>query len=270
MPLSPQDVSNKRFTPVRFRDQGYDMGEVDQFLDEVEAELSRLLAENADLRGKLGLAVPEPGDGARGAGSEETPDVDDPQAATGPEVSATDAETSTDSETAVEPAAQPAAASPTEQVQVVTRADASAAATRLLELATRNADEVVAEARQEAAQIVGSAREQAESLDREARQRSENLDQETAARREDRLATIEAEKARLDQDVDDLRAFEREYRSRLRSYFTQQLDALDGRGEGGELPAAHGHPQDAADQTAPEGDAAVDGASSSQGEDRQA
>src|SRR6187399_1760148 len=52
MPLTPEDVSNKRFTPVRLR-EGYDMGEVDQFLDEVEAELERLLKENDDLRAKL-------------------------------------------------------------------------------------------------------------------------------------------------------------------------------------------------------------------------
>lgn len=31
MPLTPEDVSNKRFTPVRLR-EGYDMGEVDRFL----------------------------------------------------------------------------------------------------------------------------------------------------------------------------------------------------------------------------------------------
>ena len=52
MPLTPEDVSNKRFTPVRLR-EGYDMGEVDQFLDEVETELTRLTRENQDLRGKL-------------------------------------------------------------------------------------------------------------------------------------------------------------------------------------------------------------------------
>jgi len=52
MPLTPEDVSNKRFTPVRLR-EGYDMGEVDQFLDEVEAELARLTKENDDLRSKL-------------------------------------------------------------------------------------------------------------------------------------------------------------------------------------------------------------------------
>ena len=55
MPLTPEDVSNKRFTPVRLR-EGYDMGEVDQFLDEVEAELARLTKENEELRAKLAAA----------------------------------------------------------------------------------------------------------------------------------------------------------------------------------------------------------------------
>ena len=55
MPLTPEDVSNKRFTPVRLR-EGYDMGEVDQFLDEVESELDRLNKENDDLRNKLAAA----------------------------------------------------------------------------------------------------------------------------------------------------------------------------------------------------------------------
>ena len=55
MPLTPEDVSNKRFTPVRLR-EGYDMGEVDQFLDEVEAELARLTKENDELRSKLSAA----------------------------------------------------------------------------------------------------------------------------------------------------------------------------------------------------------------------
>src|SRR5580765_7044524 len=52
MPLTPEDVRNKRFTPVRLR-EGYDMGEVDQFLDEVEAELERLTVENEELRAKV-------------------------------------------------------------------------------------------------------------------------------------------------------------------------------------------------------------------------
>src|SRR3954469_15800068 len=49
MPLTPDDVQNKRFTTVRFK-EGYDEEEVDAFLDEVEAELRRLLSENDELR----------------------------------------------------------------------------------------------------------------------------------------------------------------------------------------------------------------------------
>src|SRR3954452_22948351 len=49
MPLTPEDVQNKRFTTVRFK-EGYDEQEVDAFLDDVEAELRRLLGENDELR----------------------------------------------------------------------------------------------------------------------------------------------------------------------------------------------------------------------------
>src|SRR3954447_6614103 len=55
MPLTPEDVRNKQFTTVRLR-EGYDEDEVDAFLDEVEAELTRLLRENEDLRAKLAAA----------------------------------------------------------------------------------------------------------------------------------------------------------------------------------------------------------------------
>src|ERR1700722_18127441 len=55
MPLTPEDVHNKQFTTVRLR-EGYDEEEVDAFLDEVEAELTRLLRENEELRAKLAAA----------------------------------------------------------------------------------------------------------------------------------------------------------------------------------------------------------------------
>jgi DivIVA domain-containing protein len=52
MPLNPEEVVNKRFSATKFR-QGYDEEEVDEFLDEVVADLRRLNAENAELRSKL-------------------------------------------------------------------------------------------------------------------------------------------------------------------------------------------------------------------------
>ena len=66
MPLTPEDVQNKEFTTVRLR-EGYDMQEVDEFLDEVEAELSRMHRENEELRDKL-AAVTRGGGSASAAG----------------------------------------------------------------------------------------------------------------------------------------------------------------------------------------------------------
>src|SRR5688500_1230658 len=118
MPLTPEDVSNKRFTPVRLR-EGYDMGEVDQFLDEVEAELARLTKENDDLRAKLSAAQ------------------------SGSPVTATPAPAPVVEKKAPEPpapvpapvpAAAPAPAAAPETIRVETVAQASNAAARLLEI----------------------------------------------------------------------------------------------------------------------------------------
>ena len=203
MPLTPEDVQNKRFSTVRFK-EGYDEEEVDAFLDEVESELRRLLSENTDLRSRPGAA---------------------PAAAV---------------PAAAAPVAAAAPAAP------VATEEPNEAALRTLLLAQRTADEAISQAKQEAEQIVGAARTEAErlesetkarteALEQEARARAQNLDAETEAKRSELLGDIEQEKARLDGEVDTLRAFEREYRSRLKSYFTEQLQALDGLGEGGEV-----------------------------------
>ena len=52
MPLTPEDVVNKRFQPTKFR-EGYDQDEVDDFLDEIVVELRRVHQENEDLRRRL-------------------------------------------------------------------------------------------------------------------------------------------------------------------------------------------------------------------------
>ena len=130
--------------------------------------------------------------------------------------------------------------------------EASNAAARLLEIATRNADELVDQAKNEADKIIGEARTKAERLDSEskvkadrlesdARTRAQMLDSETAERRQQMFGELERERDKLNSEVENLRAFEREYRSRLKSYFTQQLEALSGPGEapgGRRRPAA--------------------------------
>jgi len=231
MPLTPEDVSNKRFTPVRLR-EGYDMGEVDQFLDEVEAELERLNKENDDLRTKLSAAQSGAGETAITA----PPIFKEPEPVAPP---------------APVPAAAPA---PVQEFKVSTVADASSAAARLLEIATRNADELVGEAKDQADKIIGEARTKAERLEAEskvksdrlesdARTRSQMLDSETAERRQQLFGDLEKEKEKLNAEVENLRSFEREYRSRLKSYFQQQLAALDGSGEGGILAGSDHAPK---------------------------
>ena len=54
------------------------------------------------------------------------------------------------------------------------------------------------------------------------------LDSETEARRKEIFGNLEKEKDSLNGEIEGLRSFEREYRSRLKSYFSQQLEALDG------------------------------------------
>jgi DivIVA domain-containing protein len=229
MPLTPEDVSNKRFTPVRLR-EGYDMGEVDQFLDEVEAELARLTKENDDLRSKLSAAQTGGGSGFQ----------DNPPTAQQPAVQ----EREPEPEPAPPVPETVAAAAPQapQTLRVETVPEASNAAARLLEIATRNADELVDAAKDDADKIIGEARTKAERLESEskvkadrlesdARTRAQMLDSETAERRQQMFGELERERDKLNGEVETLRAFEREYRSRLKSYFTQQLEALSGPGE---------------------------------------
>ena len=221
MTLTPEDVSTKRFTPVRLR-EGYDMGEVDQFLDEVEAELRRLLTEKEEMRSPRATSQVAAAEAPSGTTPGKQAEQQAGEAGEEPE----DHTPGTPSST-------------TEAITVTTAPQASHAAARLLEIATRNADELVEEAQGQAENIVGSARssaerleseskEKAEQLESDARQRSLMLDQETAERRQQLFSELELERDRLSAEVDDLRAFEREYRSRLKSYFTQQLQLLDG------------------------------------------
>jgi DivIVA domain-containing protein len=53
--LTPAEVRGQVFATVRLR-EGYEMGEVDTFLDKVEATLNAVLADNQDLRTQLTLA----------------------------------------------------------------------------------------------------------------------------------------------------------------------------------------------------------------------
>jgi DivIVA domain-containing protein len=199
MPLTPADVRNKQFSTTRLR-PGYDEEEVDAFLDEVEAELDRLIQENEELRAKLAELL-------RG-GKSAVPALSSPLSDPKPEMMAP------------EPQVEPQRRQP-EPVMTGDRMprieDNMDTAARVLSLAQQTADQAIADARREAdEQITGDARARAESLERDAQERHRQA-----------MGSLVQTREELERRVDDLRAFEREYRSRLKAYLEGQLRDLE-------------------------------------------
>jgi DivIVA domain-containing protein len=98
------------------------------------------------------------------------------------------------------------------------------AAAGILALAQRTADEHVAEAKGQAEKVLAEARAHADRLRREAEDKHRQA-----------LGSLEHERANLERKIDELRAFERDYRSRLKSYFEGQLRDLEA-GDAGSRP----------------------------------
>jgi DivIVA domain-containing protein len=206
MPLTPEDVRNKQFTTVRLR-EGYDEDEVDAFLDEVEAELTRLLRENDDLRAKLAAATR--------AASAAPPTAPQPTVREEPKKAAP----------APTPAPTPQPAAPPAPAGI--EAVGADSAARVLALAQQTADQAIAEARNEANKIVGDARSKAEAIEREARSKADALERDAQDKHRSMIGALETQRVELERKVEGLRQFEREYRSRLKSYLEGQLRQLD-------------------------------------------
>lgn len=217
MPLNPEEVVNKRFSPTKFR-QGYDEEEVDEFLDEVVAELRRLNSENEELRAKLSACesrVAELSRGGEGRGRIQEAPVSAPVPIVPPAP-------------APAPAPAPPAAPATAPAAAAPSGPESAAG--MLALAQKLHDEHVEAGKAERTKIVNEAQEHAARLVREA---------ETKQRAT--LGDLEEQRQVLQRKVEQLRAFEREYRSRLKAYLEDQLRQLEARASsGGAAPESAG------------------------------
>jgi DivIVA domain-containing protein len=222
LPLTPADVHNVVFKKPPIGKRGYDEDEVDAFLDVVEAELARLIEENNELR----------------SGSN-----------TG--------------RVAAQPVAPEPVAAPAPPPQPAAREDDTTRASRMLALASETADRYVNEAKAQADQMVGSAkstsdrmmsearakseqmvgeaksradamlsdaRTRADTMEREARAKATALAQDAERKHAEAMGSLEEKRAILDRKVEELRTFEREYRTRLRSYLESHLRDLDSRG----------------------------------------
>ena len=213
MALTPEVVVNKKFQVTKFR-EGYDQDEVDDFLDEIVEELRRLNQENDDLRRQVAeleaqtgeaasVPAPVPADG----GEEETSTAADlPVVEVEPEP-----------EEVAEPAAevvQPAP--PTAPAQQDTTESTAESAAGVLAMAQRLHDEYVAEGERKRDEIVSQAEREANRLVTEAQETSRKT-----------LEDFEKRKTVLEREVEELRGFERDYRSRLRAFIENQLKDLD-------------------------------------------
>ncbi|MGO1182169.1 MAG: DivIVA domain-containing protein [Micrococcaceae bacterium] len=227
MALTPEDVVNKRFQATKFR-EGYDQDEVDDFLDEIVVELRRLNQENDELRRKVSelqsgegadASVPAPvsADGQSGETVvEETAAAPEPEAEEEVLVEETE-EVVTEAEpepvTASAPAAAVAPASATAAAPV--SGDANSAA-GVLAMAQRLHDEYVAQGEAKREQIITEAKTEADGLVTDAQEKSRKT-----------LTELEKKKSVLERQVEELRGFERDYRTRLKSFIEGQLQDLD-------------------------------------------
>jgi DivIVA domain-containing protein len=210
MALTPEDVVNKRFQPTKFR-EGYDQDEVDDFLDEIVVELRRLNQENDELRKKLaesGNAVP-----ASAASAPVVEKVPAPVKADKDAQAKADAQAKGDADKKKEPAsaAAPAAAS--------AGSPSAESAAGLLAMAQQMHDKHVADGQQQAEKIIAEAQIEASSLVNDAQDKSRKI-----------LGALEQQRSVLERKVEQLRSFERDYRSRLKAYIEGQLRDLDARG----------------------------------------
>jgi DivIVA domain-containing protein len=210
--LTADDVLNKKFQATKFR-EGYDQDEVDDFLDEVVNTLRAVYAENDDLKAKLAAAERRIAELSRGgaapfAAEAEAAPVPAPEPVVQPEP-----EPVPEPEPAPEPAPVMAAAAGMANVSE------PESATGMLQLAQKLHDDYVRSGQEEGERIIGDAKSQAQRIVREAEETSNRT-----------LAQLEQERSLLERKIDELRVFERDYRTRLKSYLENLLGDLESRG----------------------------------------
>ncbi|WP_068492867.1 DivIVA domain-containing protein [Pseudoclavibacter helvolus] len=197
MALTPEDVINKRFQQTKFR-EGYDQDEVDDFLDEVVAEMRLLVGENEQLRQQLAEAEARADSAAAAAAPAP---VEEP----------------------IAPLAQPAAPAPV----VAQGADEAETSSSLIALARRLHDEHVQEGTRKRDEIIATGETRAREIIAESEGRARTIVTEAEAKERETIGRLEEAKTKLEARIEELRIFEREYRNNLRSYVEGQLNDLN-------------------------------------------
>jgi DivIVA domain-containing protein len=236
MTLTLDDVRNKRFRVAR--KAGYEVLQVDEFVNEVGESFAQLLEDNRNLKKQIEALNSAPPVPAR------TP----APVAQAPAVQ---------SHVPRQPAPVQPSASGT--IVVTTGKEASAAVVRLVELSTEQAERLVEEctadakrireeanrtahqlttdARTRAARVESEARVNAERLNADAHSRAQKLDRESENRRAEMFEGLERQRDQLTAAVEALRNFETAYRTNLTGHLRKEIKTLaSGRAEPDEVP----------------------------------
>jgi DivIVA domain-containing protein len=265
MSLTLDEVRNIKFRMAKR--SGYEVLDVDEFVDQVEASFEQLLEENANLKRQ----------------------VESLKA-----TSATAAAPADQAASNQQSEAQPTATAETpsgERLVVTTSGEASAAVVRLVQMATEQAESLVAEADAEAQKVKSDAersakqtttdastraerveseaRVNAERIRSDAQTRADRLNRDTEDKRRELFGELEKQRDQLAASVAELRKFESDFRQNLTNELRTHIDSLQaGKAEPAGAPKvlAEGR-SDQGDQAAPKTDnqQPSDGAPRSQG-----
>lgn len=244
MPLTPADVHNVAFSKPPIGKRGYNEDEVDAFLDLVEGELARLVEENADLRQRVGELDAELASArAGGIGATQAIPLHQPEPVAQPvveEVSPSASEEQAHKAARVLTLAQDTADRLTstardEADKMV--ADAQATAEQLVTDARNTAEATVADARQRADAMLADAQTRSENQLRQAYEKAEFLQADAERKHSELMTTINQQRSVLEGRLEQLRTFEREYRTRLKTYLESQLEELGQRGSAAPVDA---------------------------------
>ncbi|HEV2087173.1 MAG TPA: DivIVA domain-containing protein [Cryptosporangiaceae bacterium] len=237
MPLTPADVHNVVFKKPPIGKRGYDEDDVDAFLDEVERELARLIEENNDLKAQVDRG--RTGGGPPAIAPASVNDGDLRRLAAENNDLKSQVERLRQERQQAQQAAQQAQQAAQQAQQAVGGASTGGIvgeaqgeqALRVLMMAQRTADEHVTDARREADKVLSEARAKADEVTRDARGKAEALERDARQRHQEAMGGLDAKRAALQKHIEELKAFEREYRTRLKAYLESQLRDLDSRGQ---------------------------------------
>ncbi|MGB8407918.1 MAG: DivIVA domain-containing protein [Mycobacterium sp.] len=247
MPLTPADVHNVAFSKPPIGKRGYNEDEVDAFLDLVENELTRLIEENTDLRQRVAEHEQELTAARAGGGVQATqampvykaPEPEPVPVPVAPVVAAPVAPATPVSEdhhvraAKVLSLAQDTADRLTGSAKAESEkmlSDAKAQADALVSDAKKSAEATLSDAKKRADAMLVDAQTRSETQLRQAQEKADALQADAERKHTEIMGNINQQRGVLEGRLDQLRTFEREYRTRLKTYLESQLEELGQRG----------------------------------------